>query len=157
MIPDVVDNARRLDTNDNEMGPLPAITRIEVESPIKLLTIADNDEPLRTYRGFLAISERVRREQADFFLQPHKTEIVWGGQKVLYIFQHHSGAFALYYELQGSEIVAEVSAGSSFPTCTIVIKNQIYIPVPNELRMKFLPAEGSKKRFAVRSDLLFPE
>lgn len=159
VIPDVVDNARRIadEADAEELPALPAITRMDVESNIKLLTIADGEPPLKSYRCFIAIADRIRREHADFFLQPHKTEIVWGGQKVLFIFQHHSGAFALYYEMQSNELLAETSGGGAYPTCTIAIKNQIYIPVIEDLRAKFIPTGSARKRFAVRSDLLFPE
>jgi molecular chaperone HtpG len=67
-----------------------------------------------------------------------------------------SGQFALYYELQGSELLADTPGGRAFPTCTIVLKNQIYIPVPDELRRKFIP-EGGKKQFEVRCELLYPD
>lgn len=159
VIGDVVDNVRKIAPaeGEEELGPLPAIPRLDRESPIKLLTIEDSEEPLKKYRCFIAVTDRIRREHTDFFLQPHRTEIVWGGQKALYVFQHHSGTFALYYELQGNELLAAGSGGRSFPTCTIAIKNQIYIPVPDEIRQKFIPAVGSRKRFAVRSDLLFPD
>ncbi len=39
-------------------------------------------------------------------MQPHQTSVVWGGQKVLFIFQHHSGRFGLYYDLQTSGVVS---------------------------------------------------
>ena len=80
-----------------------------------------------------------------------------GRAESAYIFQHRSGTFALYYELQSNELLTDISGGGSFPTCTIAIKNQVYIPVPEELRPKFIPTGNAKKRFAVRSDLLFPE
>ncbi len=35
-------------------------------------------------------------------MQPHQTFVVWGGQKALFIFQHHFGRFRLYYDLQTS-------------------------------------------------------
>jgi molecular chaperone HtpG len=35
-------------------------------------------------------------ERGEFFLQPHSTSVVWGGQKVLFVFEHHSGQFGLY-------------------------------------------------------------
>ncbi len=45
---------------------------------------------------------RLREERGDFFMQPHQTFVVWGGQKALFIFQHHSRRFRLYYDLQTS-------------------------------------------------------
>jgi molecular chaperone HtpG len=164
VIGDVIENERRLTNDadadagaDQDLSAFPAITRMDIESGARLLTIGDDEQPLRSYRLFVAVADRVQRDNAEFFLQPHKTEVVWGGQKALYIFQHHSGTFALYYEMQSNELFAEESGGGAYPTCTIVIKNQVYIPVLEPLRKKFMPTADARKRFAVRSDLLFPD
>ncbi len=162
VLPDVLENERivteaSLRTGGDELGPLPAITRLDKESLVKLLTIDDSETPLKGYRCFIALSERARQENGEFFLQPHRTEIVWSGQKALYVFQHHSGEFGLYYELQGVDILSEQPGGRAFPTATIVLKNQIYIPVPDEIREKFIPTSAAKKRFEVRCELLYPQ
>ena len=52
---------------EDELTALPAITRPEVESDAKLLLVPAEEEPLRGYRGFLALTDRVRREYTDFF------------------------------------------------------------------------------------------
>ena len=160
VIPDVVHNQaalKRGSSADSEdaLEALPAITRLDKESPARLLTIEPQDQGLKGYRCFVALSDRIRQDRGDFFLQPHRTEIVWGGQKALYVFQHHSGEFGLYYDLQGTEPFATTSGGRAFPTCTIVLKNQIYIPVPEEIAAVFIPSEGARKRFEVRCDLLY--
>jgi molecular chaperone HtpG len=161
VIPDVLENDQVISQSEepgkaDELEPLPAITRLEKQSVAKLLVIDDNETALKGYRCFIALTDRVREERGEFFLQPHRTEIVWGGQKAIYIFQHHSGEFGLYYELQSSDLFADAPGGQAFPTCTIVLKNQIYIPVPNELRAQFLPSNG-KKQFEIRCELLYPE
>jgi molecular chaperone HtpG len=162
VVQDVLDNEKIMENAESKagndaLGPLPAITRLDRESTCKLLTIGENETPLKGYRCFIALSNRVREERGDFFLQPHRTEIVWGGQKAFYIFQHHSGEFGLYYELQGSEVFAGTPGGKAIPTCTIVVKNQVYIPVPDDIRLQFIPTEGGKKRFEIRCELLYPE
>jgi molecular chaperone HtpG len=162
VIPDVLENEKLLSEvsqsrENQQFEALPAITRLEQESPAKLLVIGDSEPALKGYRCFLAVTERVRTERGEFFLQPHRTEIVWGGQKALYIFQHHSGEFGLYYELQGKDILSESPGGQSFATCTVVIKNQIYIPIPDEISAQFIPTGSGKKSFEVRCELLFPE
>jgi len=161
VIPDVIENQQQLETaenvNEQKLDPLPAITRLDKESNVKLITIEDNETPLQGYRCFLALIDRVREEYVDFFLQPHRTEVVWGGQKALFIFQHHSGQFGLYYELQGNEILSDASGGGAFQTCTIVLKNQIYIPVPDAIRHRFIPQADARKRFEIRCELLYPD
>src|ERR1700722_5338578 len=87
--PDILENQKLLESASDEAPEpeaLPAITRLENKTPPELLIIPEGEPALKGYRCFLAITDRVREERGDFFLQPHCTEIVWGGQKVLYIF-----------------------------------------------------------------------
>ena len=162
VIPDVLENQRILEAagqapDTDEYEALPAITRLDKQSTAKLLLIPDDEAPFNGYRCFVAITDRVRTERGEFFLQPHQTEIVWGGQKALYIFPHHSGQFSLYYELMGMEVLADKSGGHAFRTCTIMLNNQIYVPVPDEIRAKFIPIDAGRKRFEVRCELLYPD
>jgi len=157
--PDILENQRLLASDGEESEPeaLPAITRLEIKTPAKLLIIPDSEPSLKGYRCFLAITDRIREERWDFFLQPHWTEIVWGGQKLLYVFQHHSKQFGLYYELQTTELVSDTPGGQLFPTCSIVLGETIFIPVPEEVAKTFIPTDTAKKRFEVRCDFLYPE
>jgi molecular chaperone HtpG len=93
----------------------------------------------------------------EFFLQPHRTTIVWGGQKTLFIFMHHSGQFGLYYDLQTGEPVEATAGGGAFPTATIVLKDRLFIPIPDEISASFIPKAGERKRFEVRADIIRTE
>jgi len=163
IIPDVLESEKVLeqlkvpDEPIDETDAMPAIARLEKESTAKLLIINEDETPLKGYRCFVAITDRARRDRGEFFLQPHRTQIIWGGQKALYIFQHHSGQFGLYYELQSTELLSDMAGGRAFPTCTIILKNQVYIPIPNELRERFIPQGVERKRFEIRFELLYPE
>lgn len=140
-----------------EAGPAPPILRSEVETQAKLLVLDENQPAFYGYRCFIALSDRVRKDRGDFFLQPHSTSIVWGGQKVLFVFEHHSGEFGLYYDLQASEVVAPESGGGPFATATLILHESIFIPVPDELAEMFIPQGNERKRFDVRSDLLYTD
>ena len=98
-----------------------------------------------------------RSERGDFFLQPHRTSVVWGGQKALFIFEHHSGNFGLYYDVQTTGLIANQSGGGAFESSTIVMKNRIFIPVPEGLRGSLLPMPGEKKKLEVRCDILYTD
>ncbi len=135
----------------------PAITRLEVVSLAKLLVIDDQEPALRGYRCFLSLTDKVREDMGEFFLQPHSTSIVWGGQKTLFIFLHHSGQFGLYYDLQTREPVDAPAGGGTYPTATIVLKDRIFIPIPSEICSSFVPNPGQRKQFEVRADLLRTE
>jgi molecular chaperone HtpG len=159
VVPDLIANEEALRINGSEpesfsLDAAPAITRTEDRSPAKLLIISDDMPDLRGYRCFISLTDKARSDMGDFFLQPHKTSVVWGGQKALFIFLHHSGQVGLYYDLQTNGTIAEDSGGKAYPTCTIVLKDRIYIPVPNEIRNSFIPAAGERKRFEIRCDLL---
>lgn len=159
VVPDVIQNEQALQNSANTLSldPSPAITRLEAKTTAKLLIIDENEPALRGYRCFLAITDKAREEMGEFFLQPHRTSIVWGGQKTLFIFQHHSGRFGLYYDLQTREPVEAPSGGGPYPTSTIVLKDRLFIPIPNEIRATFIPLAGQRKRFEIRADILRTE
>lgn len=158
VVPDVIRNEQAthvVGVEDVEnLEALPAIIRSDVSCSMKLLTIPKNQPALRGCRCFIALTEKVRADMGDFFLQPHKTSIVWGGQKVLFIFLHHSGEFGLYYDLQTRDSISDHSGGQSFQTSTMVLKDSIYIPIPEAIEASFIPNPGERKRFEVRCDLL---
>lgn len=156
VVPDVVENeATTRADNTPSFEAAPSIQRLDISTERKLLTIPDDEMPLKGYRCFLAITDRIRDDKGDFFLQPHRTSIVWGGQKALFIFEHLSGGFGLYYDLQTRNLISSQPGGGAFETCTIVMKNRTFIPIPDALRENFLPVANEKKRFEVRCDILY--
>lgn len=159
VVPDVVENEREMRAGEHQpsYGAAPSIQRLDIETPSKLLTIPEDEEPLNGYRCFIALTDRVREERGDFFLQPHRTSVVWGGQKALFIFEHHSGKFGLYYDIQTTGLISSQSGGGAFESSTIVMKNRIFIPVPEGLRSSILPSVGEKKKLEVRCDILYTE
>ena len=154
--PDLLENQESLEApaDSDVLLPSPAITRPEVQTDASLLTIAATDESLMGYRYFLAVADRIRTEKGDYFQQPHRTTIVWGGQKVMFCFVHHSEAFGLYYDIHCDQTVTPHSGGGDYPTCTLVLGNRIYIPIPDEIAEAFVPPEQGTKRLEVRADIL---
>jgi molecular chaperone HtpG len=161
VVPDVIQNEQVLENGATEttlnLEPFPAITRLETVTTAKLLIITDDEPALRGYRCFLAITDKVREEMGEFFLQPHRTSIVWGAQKTLFIFLHHSGQFGLYYDLQTRVPIEAEAGGGPFPTATIVLKDRLFIPIPDKIRDSFIPKADERKRFEVRADILRTE
>ena len=131
---------------------VPGIDRRESETSALILT---SDYPVNGYTCFLSLSDRVQREKGAFFLQPHTTEVVWGGRKVVFIFQHHSGRFGLYYDILCPALVGTASGGGPRLTSTILTKGRTFIPVPDEIANDFLPKAGERKRLEVRCDILY--
>jgi molecular chaperone HtpG len=54
-------------------------------------------------------------------------------------------------------VVAPESGGGPYATATIVLRNKVFIPVPEALAKVFIPQTNERKRFEVRSDLLFTD
>ena len=158
VLPDVAANQAVIEgTGQDQALPLealPAIIRSDVFCGATLLTIPGTEPGLTGYRCFLALGRKAREDKAEFFLQPHTTSIVWGGQRVLFIFAHSSEDYGLYYDLESRTAISGEPGGGRFPTCTIFVANQVYIPIPADIQSSFLPAEGERKRFLVRDDLL---
>ncbi len=134
--------------------PQPSIDRREEHTQALILT---SDSPINGYTCFLSLSDRVQSEKGRFFLQPHSTEVVWGGRKVVFIFHHHSGRFGLYYDILCPGLVGAESGGGPRVTSTILTKSRTFIPIPSELVDDFLPAMGERKRLEVRADILYLE
>jgi len=155
VVPDVIENQSATEQpNGLDYGPMPPIQRLDIETGKKLLTIGSGEPSLKEYRCFLAVTDRIREENGDFFLQPHRTSVVWGGQRALFIFQHHSGEFGLYYDLQTRNLISDQSGGGPMVSCIIVMKNRIFIPIPTSIQLNFLPEENERKRFEVKCDIL---
>ena len=135
-------------------SPQPAIDRREEETNALILT---SDASVNGYTCFLSISDNVQNDKGGFFLQPHSTEVVWGGRKVIFIFQHHSGRFGLYYDILCPGLVGRESGGGPVVTSTILTKGRTFVPIPEELVDDFLPRENERKRLEVRADILYLE
>ena len=130
----------------------PGIDRREEETSARILT---SSQPVNGYTCFLSISDRVQREKGDFFIQPHSTEIVWGGRKVIFVFQHHSKRFGLYYDILCPGLVEASSGRGPRVTSTILTKNRTFIPIPEEIAETFLPKADERKRLEVRCDIFY--
>ena len=141
-------------TSPDPFEAIPGIDRREEETGALILT---SEEAVNGYTCFLSISDRVQREKGDFFLQPHSTEVVWGGRKVIFVFQHHSRSFGLYYDILCPGLVGAGSGGGPHVTSTILAKDRTFIPVPDEITNDFLPRAGERKRLEVRCDILYLE
>ena len=85
--------------DDEDVDPFAARPPIDRREETTYARILTSEKPIDGYRCFLSLSGTVQSEDGEFFLQPHATEIVWGGRKVLFIFPHLSKRFALYYDV----------------------------------------------------------
>ena len=148
-----VEDEAENDTLPDPFVARPAIDRRDEETHALILT--SDEAGLNGYTCFLSLSARVQREKGEFFLQPHATAIVWGGRKVVFVFQHHSGRFGLYYDILCPGLVAGSAGGGPTVTSTIVTKDRTFIPIPSDITEAFLPKAGETTRLEVRCDILY--
>ena len=76
---------------------------------------------------------------------------------MIFIFQHDSRRFGLYYDILYPGLVEASSGLGPRVTSTILTKNRTFIPVPDEIAEIFLPKGDERKRLAVRADILYLE
>lgn len=131
---------------------MPPILRFDVETKFKVLHTDDKAHSLAGYNTFLSLSDRMFRENYDFFLQPHTTRIIWSIHKIIYIFTHVSGNLTLYYDIDlMKKLNGDATGGRMIMTATIVTKEKIFVPVIPEMDDYFNIRDGQLK-FSVRFD-----
>lgn len=139
------------ETLPDPFAAIPGVDRRDEETDALILT---SEAPVNGYHCFLALSDRVERDKGHFFLQPHSTDIVWGGRKVMFVFQHHAKQFGLYYDILCPKLVGSGSSGGPRTTATILTKRRTFIPIPDEIARDFLPAPGERKRLEIACRIL---
>ena len=142
-------------SSDEDPDPYSAVPSIDRREDHTNALILTSENPVNGYRCFLAISDKVQRDKGHFFLQPHSTDIVWGGRKVIFIFHHHSRHFGLYYDILCPGLVGTGSGGGPCTSATILTKDRTFIPIPEEISNDFLPTTNERKRLEIRCDVLY--
>ena len=138
----------------NKFDAVPPIMRDDLESNMKVLTVAEEHAKLNNFQMFLALSDRMVKREGEFLNWPHTTRLIWGAHRVTYIFTDATGELSLYYDIElKTPLETERTGGAMFPTTTIVTKNRIYVPMPKDLEPAFQISEGTKE-FYVRSDTI---
>lgn len=140
--------------DDGEYDAAPPIIRDTVKSEMKILTTSEHYPLLNNFTMFLGLSDKLMKSEAEFFRRPHSTRVIWGGQRVVYIFTEETETLSLYYdiELQG-QIQKSKTGGSMFPTTTIVTDGRVFIPIPDVLKENFQVGD-TPREFFVRFDIL---
>ncbi len=139
-------------TNEPTLDALPPIMRLDVDTKYKVLHTDDKNHSLSGYNTFLALSDRMFRENYEFFLQPHTTRIIWSIHKIIYIFTHASSNLTLYYDIDLiKKLDGDATGGRMITTATIVTKERIFIPVINEMD-DYFNIKGGQLKFSVRFD-----
>ena len=118
---------------------IPGIDRRDEETDALILT---SETPLTNTVAF-SISDRVSVTRVNFFLQPHSTDVVWVAVRLLFVFQHHSKRFGLYYDILCPGLVSSESSGGPKTTATILTKKRTFILFRMRLRKISCPRQAS--------------
>ncbi len=154
VIQDVVDSPITTTENTPETEPRPAIIREDTECPYKILTTTTQYQNLNNFTLFLGLSDKLFKRESIFFKSPHTTRVMWGGHKIIYIFDHPSGSITLYYDIELRTSLSQNQAnGMMLPTTTLILKNRLFVPIPSELEAEFRISEGAKQ-FYVNFDTI---
>lgn len=164
VMPNIINNQQKLDILQHQSEDVshsafeakPAISRFDVKTNAKLLEL-DDSELIYGYKGLLRLSDKAYRDRVEFFFRPHFTEVIWGGQRIIYIFRHAAGTIGFYYDLQLNEIISIPSGGQRYETMTIILEDSVFLPIPSDLFQYFMPKENEPKRFKIRWDILYPK
>lgn len=154
-VPGVVDSpVTQLEDEGAELTAAPPIIRESVASTMKILTTSEKYPQLNNFTMLLGLSDRVFRMESEFFNSPHTTRILWGGHRVVYIFTEVTGRLNLYYDIELRKPIDQAnSGGGMFRTTTLITKNRIFVPVPEEIQEEFRVATGARE-FFVRFDVI---
>lgn len=132
----------------------PAIDRSELQCDSKMLEAGEKHEGLNGFQLFLALSDRLFREEGPFFRVPHTTKIIWAERRIIFIFTEAAGQLSLYYDIElPAQLGLKTTGGKMLPTTTILTKGRIFIPIPEEVADAIRVVDGPRE-FYVRFDLV---
>lgn len=132
--------------------PMPPIMRLDKKIDFKVLKTGEITHDLNNIKLFLSLSDKLYRDYAEFFYQPHTTNVIWSMHRVIFFFTHASNNLTLYYQLDlETPLGYNVKGAKTVPTTTIITKNKIFIPIVDEMAEYFDVKQGVLK-FMVRFD-----
>ena len=152
-LPDIIESPS-LSSQTDESYAVPPISRPNLTSNMKVLTVSSEHPRLNQFQMFLSVSDRMVKRDGVFLHQPHTTRLIWGAHRITYIFTDETGQLSLYYDIElKTPLGTATTGGGMFPTTTIVTSNRIFVPVPRGLEPAFQASEGTKE-FYVRFDTI---
>lgn len=132
--------------------PMPPIMRLDKKIDYKVLRTEGVNQDLNNVKLFLSLSDKLYRDYAEFFYQPHTTNVIWSMHRVIFFFTHASNNLTLYYQLDLERPLGDnVKGAKTIPTTTIITKNKIFIPIADEMADYFNVTQGVLK-FMVKYD-----
>lgn len=141
-----------LNNDSDPCMPMPPIMRLDKNIDFKVLRTDAINHDLNNIKLFLSLSDKLYRDYAEFFYQPHTTNVIWSMHRVIFFFTHASNNLTLYYQLDLDKPLGDnVKGAKTIPTTTIITKNKIFIPIVDDMVDYFNVKQGVLK-FMVKYD-----
>lgn len=143
-------NAIREEQEDMAQPPI-----LELDNPTekKLLRTESKTPVLHYNRLFISLSTNMDRDFRPFFMIPHTTKVIWSTHRIIYIFTEYSGVLSLYYEMElTKKLPNKMTGGRSLVSTTIITRNKIFVPVPEEIISYFDLQKTHELKFFVHFD-----
>lgn len=133
------------------------ILLLETELDAKILDATGVQPEIGLSRYYLALTRDAHVLYRRIFLERKpSTDFSWGGHRAGYLFYSH-GSAVVYYDIQFEDLIGEAESHHRTGMFTmeqspIVLKNQVFLPIPKEFEHKMVPTDKTLK-FTVRHQI----
>lgn len=134
------------------------VSLLETDVEAKILDAREVDPALGLARYYLALTNDAHVLYRRIFLERKPSaDFSWGGYRGGYLF-YSEGSAVVYYDLQFERLVEESEGRERTGKITLqqaplVLKNQVFLPIPEEMEPELVPVEHALK-FTVRHQIL---
>lgn len=134
------------------------VSLLETDVEAKILDARDIDPALGLSRYYLALTNDAHILYRRIFLERKPAvDFSWGGYRGGYLF-YSEGSAVVYYDLQFERLVEESeererSGKITLEQAPLVLKNQVFLPIPEEMEPELVPVDRALK-FTVRHQIL---
>jgi molecular chaperone HtpG len=134
------------------------ILLLDTEVDAKILDATEVQSQIGLSRYYLALTRDAHVLYRRIFLERKpSTDFSWGGHRAGYLFYSH-GSAVVYYDIQFEDLIEEAENRERTGKLTmeqspIVLKNQVFLPIPKEFEPQMVPTDKTLK-FTVRHQIL---
>jgi molecular chaperone HtpG len=134
------------------------IRLLETEVDAKILDATQAQPEFGLARYYLALTSDAHILYRRIFLvRKPSTDFSWGGYRGGYLF-YSQGSAVVYYDIQFEQLIAENenrerSGKIEVEQTPIILKNQVFLPIPRQLENEMVPSDKPLK-FTIRHQIL---
>src|SRR6185503_2720608 len=109
-------------------------------------------------RCYLALTQDAHVLYRRIFLERKpSTDFSWGGHRAGYLF-YSEGSAVVYYDIQFEDLIGESGTHErtgkfTIEKAPIIMKNQIFLPIPTEFEQYLVPSDKTLK-FVIKHQIL---